>query len=126
MSAATYPEIPAINDGLGAKPGYEKSCYIAPQQPVFAGHFPGNPIMPGVLVLGLLKSLLAEHSGTQVQIAAIKRQKFMRPVLPGDTLCIRITKLEVDGVFLDVHYQASVAEGLVAKGSVSFQQAASR
>ena len=126
MSTATLQEKPTMNDELGANPGYEKSWYIAPNQPVFAGHFPGNPIMPGVLVLGLLKSLLAEHSGAQVQIAAIKRQKFMRPVLPGDTLCIRINKLDVDGEFLDVNYQASVAEGPVAKGSISFQQAGSR
>jgi 3-hydroxyacyl-[acyl-carrier-protein] dehydratase len=101
----------------------EKSWYIDPGQPVFAGHFPGNPIMPGVLVLGLLKTMLAEQSGTSVQIATIKRQKFIRPVLPGDTLTIRISTLETDGEFIDVHYQANVAGGPVAKGSLSFKPA---
>ena len=100
----------------------EKSWYIDPQQPVFAGHFPGNPIMPGVLVLGLLKSLLADHLGNPVQIAAIKRQKFIRPVLPANTLTITVSKLEIDGDFIDLQYQASVAEGPVAKGSISIRQ----
>lgn len=100
----------------------EKSWYIDEQQPVFAGHFPGNPIMPGVLVLGLLKSLVAEYLDQPVQIAAIKRQKFLRPVLPANTLSLAIKNLEVDGNFIDVNYVATVAEGPVAKGSISFQR----
>jgi 3-hydroxymyristoyl/3-hydroxydecanoyl-(acyl carrier protein) dehydratase len=99
----------------------EKSWYIDAQQPVFAGHFPGNPIMPGVLVLGFLKSLLAEHLVKPVQIAYIKRQKFMRPVLPGNTLKISINTLQIDGEFIDVNYMAVIAEGPVAKGSISFK-----
>ena len=102
----------------------EKSWYIDAQQPVFAGHFPGNPIMPGVLVLGLLKSLVAEHLDHPVQIAAIKRQKFLRPVLPTNTLNLTIKSLELDGDFIDVSYTAAVAEGPVAKGSISFQRKA--
>ena len=100
----------------------EKSWYIDAQQPVFTGHFPGNPIMPGVLVLGLLKSLVAEHLDQPVHIAAIKRQKFLRPVLPTNTLNVSIKSLELDGEFIDVSYTAAVAEGPVAKGSISFQR----
>lgn len=100
----------------------EKSWYIDAQQPVFAGHFPDNPIMPGVLVLGLLKSLIAEHLDQQVQIAAIKRQKFLRPVFPTNTLSLSIKSLELHGDFIDVSYTAAVAEGPVARGSISFQR----
>ena len=66
-------------------------------EPFFRGHFPGNPIMPGVLQIeamaqtSALASSLA-HDGelkrVEVVIASIKNAKFRKPVVPGDSLRI--------------------------------------
>jgi 3-hydroxyacyl-[acyl-carrier-protein] dehydratase len=69
---------------------------IAPDHPAFAGHFPGRPILPGVLLLDAAVHHLLEASraaatpvpgapGSSCQISAAK---FLNPVSPGETLTI--------------------------------------
>ena len=61
-------------------------------EPFFQGHFPGNPIMPGVLVIEAMaqvSGILAMHKGPQgssVYFMSIDKAKFRRPVVPGDQL----------------------------------------
>jgi len=61
-------------------------------EPFFQGHFPNNPVMPGVLIIEALAQvagILAFKSGIQgkaVYFMSIDKVKFRKPVLPGDTL----------------------------------------
>lgn len=63
-------------------------------EPFFEGHFPDNPVMPGVLILEAMAqvaSLLAYHSGIEAQslrFVTVDMVKFRQPVLPGDQLII--------------------------------------
>lgn len=72
---------------------------VTMNEPFFAGHFPGHPVMPGVLILealaqaaGLLaKSSLAQGTDDKVTyLMAIDRARFRRPVVPGDRLELRV------------------------------------
>ncbi len=69
----------------------------------FNGHFPGNPIMPGVLIVEALAqtaAVLAFKSGMQgkaVYFMSIEKVKFRKPVVPGDQMQLEVTVLQQRG-----------------------------
>jgi len=67
-------------------------------EPFFQGHFPGNPIMPGVLILEALAQVGAvailsrpENQGKLAMFAGLDKVRFKRPVRPGDVLRLEVT-----------------------------------
>ncbi len=72
-------------------------------EPFFEGHFPGNPIMPGVLIveaMAQVAGIMAFSSGVEgdtVYFMSIERAKFRRPVVPGDQLRLEITRIQQRG-----------------------------
>ncbi|MEE6259663.1 3-hydroxyacyl-ACP dehydratase FabZ family protein [Plantactinospora sonchi] len=69
---------------------------IDPADPVFAGHYPGFPVLPGVYLIEFADQTLrgwldADGSDGTVELAAVERCRFLRPVYPGDTLTVELT-----------------------------------
>jgi 3-hydroxyacyl-[acyl-carrier-protein] dehydratase len=64
------------------------SLRISPQHPVFAGHFPGTPIVPGALLLDEAVRALAEARGQGASPCEIAAAKFLSVVRPGEALSI--------------------------------------
>ncbi|MBI3962911.1 MAG: 3-hydroxyacyl-ACP dehydratase FabZ [Deinococcus sp.] len=63
-------------------------------EPFFPGHFPGNPVMPGVLIVEALVQasaliLARAERGSVFYLASVEHARFRRPVLPGDQLILR-------------------------------------
>jgi 3-hydroxyacyl-[acyl-carrier-protein] dehydratase len=54
--------------------------------PVFAGHFPGHPIVPGVFQLEMTRMAAESIIKCPLSIREIRKAKFQRPILPGETL----------------------------------------
>ena len=88
----------------------------------FRGHFPGQPIMPGVLIIEALAQLagvLAFHSGAtpgkSVFFMSIEKAKFRRPVVPGDQLRLEATILQHRGNVWKFIGNALVEEKIVAE-----------
>lgn len=82
------------------KPGVSAKGYwdIKPENPVFEGHFPGNPVLPGVLMIESMAQLgavallsMPEFKGKTALFGGIKNARFKRMVRPGDRL-----QLDVD------------------------------
>ena len=61
---------------------------FAPDHPAGAGHFPGNPIIPGALLLAETLRTIAEANHLTIASCTIKSAKFQHPVRPGD--CVEI------------------------------------
>jgi len=70
-------------------------------EPFFQGHFPGRPIMPGVLIIEamaqtsavlVVQTLGPQSKGRLVYFMTIENAKFRRPVVPGDQLRVHVTK----------------------------------
>jgi 3-hydroxyacyl-[acyl-carrier-protein] dehydratase len=77
--------------------GYKNITY---NEPVFMGHFPGNPLLPGVYMLEAMAQLggavvlePGEFSRKTPYLAGIDKAKFRRPVIPGDRLDMEVTML---------------------------------
>ena len=77
---------------------------ISINEEFFQGHFPGNPIMPGVLIveaMAQIAGILALHSGAPegkaVYFMSIEKAKFRRPVVPGDQLRLEVSILQSRG-----------------------------
>lgn len=86
-------------------------------EPFFAGHFPGQPIMPGVLILEALAqaaivfafySINKSPEDSLFFFAGIDGARFKRPVVPGDQLLLKIELLKVRHDVWKVHAEASV------------------
>lgn len=85
----------------------------------FTGHFPGNPVMPGVLIVEALAQTAAVFSfksgvkGKAVYFMSIDKVKFRKPVLPGDQLRLEVKLLQTRGNVYKFEGKA-VVDGKVA------------
>lgn len=64
---------------------------VAPDHPALAGHFPGTPILPGVLLLDAALHAIATATGIALDRCEISSVKFLSPARPGDELVIQHT-----------------------------------
>ena len=62
------------------------SLHFAANHPTAAGHFPGNPIIPGALLLAEVLRRIKQTEGTRFASCNIRAAKFLHPVRPGDTV----------------------------------------
>jgi len=88
----------------------------------FQGHFPGHPIMPGVLIIealaqvaGILASRSGASDGRSVYFMSIEKAKFRKPVVPGDQLRLEISILQQRGNVWKFSGNAVVEEKVVAE-----------
>jgi beta-hydroxyacyl-ACP dehydratase FabZ len=95
-------------------------------EPFFQGHFPGHPIMPGVLIIeavaqaGGILALKAMGGGKRIAyFAGIDNCKFRRPVVPGDQLRLEVTVLARKGPVWKMHGEALVDGAVAAKADVT-------
>jgi 3-hydroxyacyl-[acyl-carrier-protein] dehydratase len=69
---------------------YRASASIAADHPCLAGHFPGNPIVPGVVLLELVASALRDWRGAEFWIAKFSNVKFVSLLHPGEVAGITL------------------------------------
>ena len=96
-------------------------------EPYFAGHFPGNPVMPGVLILEALAQTgamailsLPENQGKTAYFAGIDKAKFKQMVRPGDTLELETAIIRSKGSVGVGKATATVNGKLAAKAELTF------
>jgi beta-hydroxyacyl-ACP dehydratase FabZ len=96
-------------------------------EPFFQGHFPGHPIMPGVLILEAMAQVggigalsLPENRGKMAYFLSIKEAKFRKPVVPGDQLIIEVEIMKKKLSVLQVRATAKVAGEVVTEAEMMF------
>ena len=98
---------------------------VTMNEPFFQGHFPGNPVMPGVLILEAMGQaaaflFLSEENmgGRFVYFAGADRVRFRRPVVPGDQLRCEVEVLRVRSKSCKVLARATVDGELAAEATL--------
>jgi 3-hydroxyacyl-[acyl-carrier-protein] dehydratase len=91
---------------LDVEPGKKITAIknVSMDEPFFQGHFPGRPIMPGVLMVeamaqagGILVSKSTPTDDNMVYFMSIEKAKFRKPVVPGDQLVLEVEALQSRG-----------------------------
>jgi 3-hydroxyacyl-[acyl-carrier-protein] dehydratase len=99
---------------------------VTANEPQFQGHFPGNPVFPGVLLLeGMAQTagvicmqMLGRHAESAVYLLTIDKAKFRKPVYPGDTIEYHMTKTARRKNMWWYRGEARVAGEIVAEGEL--------
>lgn len=93
---------------------------ITANEPHLQGHFPGNPLMPGVLLLEAMAQTagLLLPAGSSAYLAQIKEARFRRPVVPGDQVRIEAARLIGLGSLHRFSVAAIVEGRLVASAEI--------
>jgi beta-hydroxyacyl-ACP dehydratase FabZ len=96
-------------------------------EPFFQGHFPGSPIMPGVLIIEAMaqagavlaaESLPEEEQGSLIYFMGMNKVKFRKPVVPGDQIIFEIKFLKQRAKVFKMSGMAFVGEKLVAEAEL--------
>ncbi|SHI38115.1 3-hydroxyacyl-ACP dehydratase FabZ [Lutispora thermophila] len=100
---------------------------VTVNEPFFQGHFPGNPIMPGVLIVEAMAqvgavSILAmeEYKGKLAVFTGIDKLRFKKQVVPGDTLRMEVTMLAMKRGIGKAKAEAYVGDQLAVSGELMF------
>lgn len=100
---------------------------VSVNEPFFQGHWPGRPIMPGVLILealaqaaGLMIAQFVDLADKVTVIAAIDEVKLRRPVVPGDQLRLEVTCLRLKSTSAHVHGVAYVGDQVAVEAKMKF------
>jgi beta-hydroxyacyl-ACP dehydratase FabZ len=101
---------------------------VTMNEPFFQGHFPGHPIMPGVLILEAmaqtggvlaLKSVPPDQVKNKVlYFMSIDKAKFRKPVVPGDQLRFELNVVKQRSNIMSLKAQALVSDGVVAEAEL--------
>lgn len=96
-------------------------------EPFFTGHFPGHPVMPGVLqleaiaqVAGVLLIRQAKENNKIAYFMAAEKVKWRKPVLPGDVLVIEVEMYKVRGKIGKARGVCRVKDEVVSEADVTF------
>lgn len=95
-------------------------------EPFFQGHFPGAPVMPGVLVVEALAQVgavlalreIEDRDHKLVFFTGIREARFRRPVVPGDTLILEVTAIRIGSRVQRMRGEAKVDGNLVADADI--------
>lgn len=100
---------------------------VSNNEPFFVGHFPGNPVMPGVLIIEALAQSAAilalaelKSEGRRMfMLTGVEKARFRRPVVPGDQLDMEVTVIRSRGPLWKMRAEARVGGEIAAEAELS-------
>ncbi len=130
------PPFVFVKELVRCEPGRAADCRTTfdADEPFFAGHFPGNPLVPGVILTEALAqtagiaaasaSAPVEGSKPAFLLSAIRQMKFLAPVHPRDLIDLRAECIGEAGKLLQFQVEARVGGKVVATGQIVLSRTA--
>jgi 3-hydroxyacyl-[acyl-carrier-protein] dehydratase len=97
--------------------GFERTVTIGADHPSLAGHFPGHPVVPGVVMLGEIMNAIREMAKGTIEFVGMPSAKFISPLNPGEPLTIRLDQ-QGDGT---TEFTCTTGSRLIASGSLQYR-----
>jgi 3-hydroxyacyl-[acyl-carrier-protein] dehydratase len=98
----------------------EALAYVPMDSPWFSGHFPGEPILPGIALVHMAEQAIlknAEARNERIKLDTLRRIRFVQPVRPGETISINISGEKVGEEIL-FSFKATNKENIVCSGVI--------
>lgn len=97
--------------------GFERMVTIGTDHPSLAGHFPGHPVVPGVVMLGEIMDAIRAMTKENIEFVGMPSAKFMSPLKPGEPLSIKLDQ-PGDGT---TEFTCTTGSRLIASGSLRYR-----
>ncbi|MDQ6735655.1 MAG: 3-hydroxylacyl-ACP dehydratase [Nitrospirota bacterium] len=97
--------------------GPERIVTIGADHPSLMGHFPGHPVVPGVVMLGEVMNAIREMTKERIEFVDMPAAKFMSPLNPGEPLIIRLEQQD-DGT---TEFTCTTVSRLIASGCLRYR-----
>ncbi|SHO52297.1 3-hydroxyacyl-ACP dehydratase FabZ [Anaerocolumna xylanovorans] len=116
--------IDTIEELEEGKTAIGKKC-VSYNEPFFAGHYPDEPVMPGVLIIEAMAQVGAvvllssdKYKGKQIYFGSIDKARFRKKVIPGDVLYLEVEIIKDKGKFCIGKGTALVDQEIVASAEI--------
>jgi 3-hydroxyacyl-[acyl-carrier-protein] dehydratase len=86
---------------------------------VFKGHFPGLPVLPGVMQIEMIQHVMKKNTGISYKIKSIKKAKFNNPIVPGEAIKVSLSFYPLEDDSVNVKAVVSVGEKTSGKIAVT-------
>jgi len=99
----------------------EALAEVPVDSPWFSGHFPGEPILPGIALIYTVKQAITEEAlkrNQKLHLHSLRRVRFTRPVRPGDTLSVSITAEDENDVMM-FSFKIICKDNIVSSGFIA-------
>ena len=113
---------------IACEPGVSAECetHFSGDDPMFAGHFPGDPLVPGVILTEALAqtagiaaaSAHPENSRPRFLLSAIRQMKFLRGARPEEKIILRARRMAAVGELLQFEVEAKIDNQPIASGQI--------
>jgi 3-hydroxyacyl-[acyl-carrier-protein] dehydratase len=108
---------------VAREPGVSAECEteFPKDDPIFVGHFPGDPIVPGVILteaLAQTAGIAAHQANQRFLLSAIRQMKFFRVVRPEEKITLRARRIAMVGELLQFEVEALIGNKTVALGQL--------
>ncbi len=102
--------------------GIVATIKLNPNHEVYKGHFPNQPVVPGVIQLQIIQELMEKHLGTKLFMGSIKRVKYLTPIIPltSPELAFKLKNEKIESRSIKSEVSISSNDIIFTKAKIEF------
>ena len=123
MNSLKLDAAAGLKDLVNTREGEIEAAFMFPPElEIFSGHFPGRPIVPGVLELEMVRAAMERFTGSALRLLSVEKAKFLREVKPGERILLSLSYAAAGSRF-SVKGKSFVGEEKAAQVELTLEKA---